>query len=645
MICKSFFLLLTVSLIVCTPLYADTIPGGDIYGTWYQANSPYYITGDITIPVDSILTIEPGVEVCFLGDYSLTASGVLEAVGTVSDSIHFFPEDTVTGWSGIICYDDDVGQTNLLSYCTIAYADSGIINDWESLRNATISHCDFSKNTTAIFWAPGYNLTLQITDCTFRHNEGTIGAAICIVESRGPVEITRCLFQDNTASDNGGAINIRQGYYHDINISDCAFLGNTAGNRGGAIYAWEVQFAAVVVEHCTFGENQACYDGASYTLGGGAIYANAVEALNISYCCFYENISLNGRGHSIRAYDLLTGAALILDHCTFWGHYGSQADVDVADGDCLLVVSNSIFANYWLAIYNDLGTVNVEYSDFATGTYGAILNPPSGFGTLDRVNYNGDSCDVYGNIFMDPMFADTLNFDLHLTAGSPCIDAGDTLFAYDPDSTITDMGAYYFDQRTPEIELPVSVLDFDSVTVNDSLNLSFNIYNIGDGNLLLYDITNSLAVFTNDWNPSDSIVLPGDSLGITVTFNPNDTLSFTDTLRIDNNDSLVYVELMGIGKPVSGISEDILASPLLELCGTNPATTFPKIRFGMPKGGKINLSVYDITGRCVKTLADGEYDAGIHEVTLDGTALSQGVYFCVMKAGETCLRRKLVLLK
>jgi hypothetical protein len=233
---------------------------------------------------------------------------------------------------------------------------------------------------------------------------------------------------------------------------------------------------------------------------------------------------------------------------------------------------------------------------------------------------------------------------LHLTAGSPCIDAGDTLFALDPDSTITDMGAYYFDQRTPEIELPVSVLDFDSVGLNDSLSLSFNIYNIGDGNLLLYDITNSLAVFTNDWNPADSIVFPGDSLGITVTFKPDDMLDFNDTLWIDNNDTLAYVELIGVGRPVSGIEEN-LKSLMLEVCGTNPATTFPKIRFGLPKAGSVILSVYDITGRCVKTLANGEYQAGVHEVTLDGTALSQGVYFCVMKASGSILREKLILLE
>ena len=44
---------LVVLLIKTTMSSADTIPGGDVSGTWYQANSPYYINGEITIPTDS----------------------------------------------------------------------------------------------------------------------------------------------------------------------------------------------------------------------------------------------------------------------------------------------------------------------------------------------------------------------------------------------------------------------------------------------------------------------------------------------------------------------------------------------------------------------------------------------------------------
>jgi photosystem II stability/assembly factor-like uncharacterized protein len=69
-----------------------------------------------------------------------------------------------------------------------------------------------------------------------------------------------------------------------------------------------------------------------------------------------------------------------------------------------------------------------------------------------------------GNIDTDPLFADPSNGDFHLTwanypipdeTKSPCIDAGDPSSPYEPDGTIADMGAFYFNQSqfTQEISL------------------------------------------------------------------------------------------------------------------------------------------------------------------------------------------------
>ncbi|OGP66167.1 MAG: hypothetical protein A2169_14035, partial [Deltaproteobacteria bacterium RBG_13_47_9] len=45
------------------PAFHTSIAAGNVSGTWTLANSPYHINGEITIPNDSTLTIEPGVEV------------------------------------------------------------------------------------------------------------------------------------------------------------------------------------------------------------------------------------------------------------------------------------------------------------------------------------------------------------------------------------------------------------------------------------------------------------------------------------------------------------------------------------------------------------------------------------------------------
>ena len=62
---------------------------GEISGTWTQANSPYFIIADVTVPDGETLTIEAGVEVVFDKDYTLKVNGSLTAIGTEEDSIHF----------------------------------------------------------------------------------------------------------------------------------------------------------------------------------------------------------------------------------------------------------------------------------------------------------------------------------------------------------------------------------------------------------------------------------------------------------------------------------------------------------------------------------------------------------------------------
>jgi hypothetical protein len=49
-----------------------------------------------------------------------------------------------------------------------------------------------------------------------------------------------------------------------------------------------------------------------------------------------------------------------------------------------------------------------------------------------------------GNIDLDPRFVDPANDNFALLAESPCINTGDPASPLDPDGTIADMGAYYY---------------------------------------------------------------------------------------------------------------------------------------------------------------------------------------------------------
>jgi hypothetical protein len=79
----------------------------------------------------------------------------------------------------------------------------------------------------------------------------------------------------------------------------------------------------------------------------------------------------------------------------------------------------------------------------------------------------------------------------------------------------------------------------------------------------------------------------------------------------------------------------------------NPATT---IKFSLEKRGSVDLSVYNILGRKVKTLANTEMDAGPHDVLWDGTddsgdMAASGVYFYKLEAGNFVKTKKMLMLK
>jgi photosystem II stability/assembly factor-like uncharacterized protein len=57
------------------------------------------------------------------------------------------------------------------------------------------------------------------------------------------------------------------------------------------------------------------------------------------------------------------------------------------------------------------------------------------------------------------------------------------------------------------------------------------------------------------------------------------------------------------------------------------------------------LVVYDLLGREVATLLDGQKEAGRYEVTFDGTGLASGVYVCRLSAGEYVESKKMLLIR
>ena len=79
----------------------------------------------------------------------------------------------------------------------------------------------------------------------------------------------------------------------------------------------------------------------------------------------------------------------------------------------------------------------------------------------------------------------------------------------------------------------------------------------------------------------------------------------------------------------------------------NPTTT---IEYSLPARSHVTITVYNLLGRRVKTLFDGEKTYGPHSVIWDGTdnngkTVGTGIYFYQIKTDEAVESKKMLLLK
>ncbi len=79
----------------------------------------------------------------------------------------------------------------------------------------------------------------------------------------------------------------------------------------------------------------------------------------------------------------------------------------------------------------------------------------------------------------------------------------------------------------------------------------------------------------------------------------------------------------------------------------NPSTT---IQYNVPKAGDVEVNIFDIQGRLVRSLAKTFYQAGDHSLVWDsrsnsGAIVASGTYFCQVLFNGSSLVKKLVLIK
>ena len=132
--------------------------------------------------------------------------------------------------------------------------------------------------------------------------------------------------------------------------------------------------------------------------------------------------------------------------------------------------------------------------------------------------------------------------------------------------------------------------------------------------------------------------------------------SYTLLDRLDRSGDIRYrLEIFDDGELQSvhetGIS-DYRAVPLKYALATvpNPFSGSAEIRYDLPEECSFTLAIYDVRGRLIHTINEGEKPLGSYSARWDGVneggeSVPAGVYFCRFRSGIRMMREKMVLIR
>lgn len=107
-----------------------------------------------------------------------------------------------------------------------------------------------------------------------------------------------------------------------------------------------------------------------------------------------------------------------------------------------------------------------------------------------------------------------------------------------------------------------------------------------------------------------------------------------------------------LSNDLTTIGEEVFLQPalLIHPVTPNPFSTSANIKFEIPSGAFVTVSVYDITGRQIVTLNGGYLSAGSHTVIWDGSYQSgepagSGIYFARIEVPSGSASKPMILLK
>ncbi len=607
----------------------------------YRALSPYYISGEVTIPEGGVLQCEPGVTIMVSAHGAVNCNGDILLDGAPGDSIYIIAENSLEGWRGIRL----AGGTARMDYTVVSgsrgYADS--------------PGADFAALV-------GHSSEVELTNSTFRNNWS------CVKLHYGTALIDSCRFTDN----NGELFFMEQG--ERATISNSLFEDLTepvAGSLDGIEFHLCTE-GPFTVDNCTVNNIDGdCIDmnastvtimntavssstDKGFSIGaptGGSAYGTVVTILNSTIADCPIGIAVKDGARA----DV---SNVLLNNCEK-GLYIYEKTAGMGGG--IAELSNSVFMGCTDNVSVEEGTGNVTWS------------------IADDGIIPGE-----GNISKNPL----LDENGYPAYNSPCIDSGDPGME-DPDGSRRDMGPNFFPKVMHQLFVNELMAKNDTVILDDWGRSSdwIELYN-GNG----YDLDAGVLVFFDSdstgaepWSVPRGTMIPaggfmlfwadgdGWKSGTHLPFRLSAAGDgFTLGRNVPGQGETPYISVIeevsfqeqttdrSFGRFPDGGEWRMLETPTP---GYSNGTLYSRpVALGQPRpnpcssgevtidlstgGGKTEIFVYDLAGRRIHTVFNGYLDPGESSFTWDTESVPCGVYIVFARcSGQTPSSAKVTVLR
>ena len=414
----------------------------------------------IQVPADSS-TIQSGIEGTSDGDTVLVARGHYHerisflGKGILVASNFIYDKDTSTIDSTIIDAEIDLIGTNdsasVVFFVSGEDSSSGIFGF--TIRNGRgLKFGEYSYGGGIIC----FSSCPQIGFNKIVNNYANYGGGICCIAGDLSPRINGNHLIENQA-DVGGAILCERS---SPLIVDNVIWGNHAERKGGGVF-FKLCSPSIIDNHLEnnttdgFGGGICGHSGSLTLLGnkivgntciteGGGLYCASLVPATIKYNIFNGNMAEYGGGiYTANCSSLISNNTVVKNFATHEGGgiYIGGLGYDPAIVNNIVCLSPS-GEGIWCGV--DRAPV-ISFNDVWGNASSNFHGCPTGVGdTTWATNFNDTPCDSFNNIIRDPLYADTLDYEL--LCNSPCIDAGDPGIYVTPDNggCRIDMGAYEY---------------------------------------------------------------------------------------------------------------------------------------------------------------------------------------------------------